>query len=138
MIEACVIDTLNAVIADPGTPEPYGEISTYSPNGIVKRQQHEINRLIDTKIIDCEKAINEMIKLAQIKYDCCSYNEKAQQTENLKSMLIGHDPLDESDMGLATNCIKRTTVDQYGMICLELINGTRPRITTERNGVDKE
>ena len=138
MIESYVVDTLNAVIAAPGIPEPFGRISTYSPNSHVKRQQNEINRLIDTKNIDYEKVVNEMIKLAQIKYDCCSYNEKAQQTENLKSMLIGHDPLDESDMELAANCIKRITVDHYGMICLELINDIRPRTIIERNGVDNE
>ena len=75
MIIGAVLTVLNSAIANPSLLESGGEISTYSPTADVIRKQNEINQMTDSPQVDFDRVKAEIFKLAEMKYDCCSYNE---------------------------------------------------------------
>ena len=85
MIIGAVLTVLNSAIANPSLLESGGEISTYSPTADVIRKQNEINQMTDSPQVDFDRVKAEIFKLAEMKYDCCSYNESPQKTEELKN-----------------------------------------------------
>ena len=87
MIIGAVLTVLNSAIANPSLLESGGEISTYSPTADVIRKQNEINQMTDSPQVDFDKVKAEIFKLAEMKYDCCSYNESPQKTEELRNLL---------------------------------------------------
>ncbi len=79
-----VINVLNTVIENSKLLEISSESSIYTPNIDVTRQQNEINRLMDTIHVDFDNVKNEIFKLTEFKYNCCTYNENLHKTEQLK------------------------------------------------------
>ena len=55
----------------------------------------------------CDRTKSEILRLAQMHYDCCTYSEKPQQTEFLKGLLVGHEQLNSLDIGLLKSCVSR-------------------------------
>ena len=81
MIIGAVLTVLNSAIANPSLLESGGEISKYSPTADIVRQQNEINRMIDSPQVDFDRVKAEIFKLAEMKYDCCTYNDSPQKTD---------------------------------------------------------
>ncbi len=84
MIIGAVLTVLNSAIANPSLLESGGEISTYSPTADVIRKQNEINQMTDSPQVDFDRVKAEIFKLAEMKYDCCTYNDSPQKTEEIK------------------------------------------------------
>lgn len=132
MIIGAVLTVLNSAIANPSLLESGGEISTYSPTADVIRKQNEINQMTDSPQVDFDRVKAEIFKLAEMKYNCCSYNESPQKTEELKELLQGHEQLNSLDIGLFKACVSRIWISHFCTIEVELINGVRIKNITEK------
>ena len=132
MIISAVLNMLNSAIANPSLLDAGGEISIYTPNGYVTRQKNEINRLCDSSDIDYDRIKAEIMKLAEIKYDCCSYDDVPQKTQYLKKLFTEKEQLNSLDIDLLKLCVGHILVSHYACICLEMINGVRLINNTER------
>ena len=132
MIIGAVLNVLNSAIVNPSLLESGGEISTYSPTADIVRKQNEINQMTDSPQVDFDKVKAEIFKLAEMKYDCCSYNESPQKTDELKELLKGHEQLNMLDIGLFKACVSRIWISHFCTIEAELINGVRIKNITEK------
>ena len=133
MIIGAVLTVLNSAIANPSLLESGGEISTYSPTADVIRKQNEINQMTDSPQVDFDRVKSEIFKLAEMKYDCCTYNDSPQKTEEIKALLENHKQLNTLDIGLFKACVSRIWISHFCVIEVELINGIRIKNITERN-----
>ena len=132
MIIGAVLTVLNTAIANPSLIENSGEISVYSPTVDVIRKQNEINQMTDSLQMDFDRVKAEIFKLAEMKYDCCTYNDSPQKTEELKAMLGNHEQLNTLDIGLFKSCVSKIWISHFCTIEVELINGVRIKNITER------
>ena len=132
MIKDILLHILNAVIANPDLLDTDSEISGYTPNIKVKCQQNEINRLMDNPQIDTEKAKTEVLKLAELKYECCTYDEGPQKTEYLKELISGREQLNIIDYDLLKSCVSRILIGHFYTVEIEFINGVIIKNITER------
>lgn len=132
MIIGAVLNVLNSAIANPSLLELGGEISTYSPTADIVRKQNEINHMTDSAQADFDKVKAEIFKLAEMKYDCCTYNDSQQKTEELKSLLQNNEQLNTLDIGLFKSCVSKIWISHFCVFEVELINGVKIQNTTER------
>ena len=132
MIKDILLHILNAVIANPDLLDTDSEISGYTPSIKVKCQQNELNRLMDNPQIDSEKVKTEILRLAELKYDCCTYNDSPQKTEYLKELISGREQLNMLDIDLLKSCVSRILIGHFYTIEIEFINGVIIKNITER------
>lgn len=132
MIIGAVLNVLNSAIANPSLLESGGDISIHSPTAVIVRQQNEINRMTDSGHIDFDRVKAEIFRLAEMKYDCCSYNDSPQKTEELKSLLQNNEQLNTLDIGLFKSCVSKIWISHFCVFEVELINGVKIQNTTER------
>lgn len=138
MIIGAVLNVLNSAIANSSLLELGGEISIYSPTADIVRQQNEINRMTDSVQVDFDRVKAEIFMLAEMKYDCCTFNDSPQKTEELKALLSehcsdrNHDQLNTLDIGLFKSCVSKIWISHFCVIEIELINGVKIKNTTER------
>ena len=132
MIKDILLHILNAVIANPDLLDTDSEISAYTPNIKVKCQQNEINRIMDNPQINSEKVKTEILRLAELKYDCCVYNDSPQKTEYLKELISGREQLNMLDIDLLKSCVSRILIGHFYTIEIEFINGVIIKNITER------
>ena len=132
MIIGAVLTVLNSAIANPSLLESGGEISTYSPTADVIRKQNEINQMTDSPQVDFDRVKSEIFKLAEMKYDCCTYNDSQQKTEELRNLLENNKQLNILDIGLFKACVSRIWISHFCTIEVELINGVRIKNITEK------
>lgn len=133
MINGAVLTALNSAIANPSLIECESEISAYSPTSDILRQQNEISRMTDSPQVDFEKVKAEIFRLAEIKYERCTYSDKPQKTAKLISLLKNHNQLNTLDIGLFKACVSRVWISRYCTVEVELINGVKIKNTTEKN-----
>ena len=133
MIIGAVLTILNSAIANPSLLESGGEISIYSPTADIVRQQNEINRMSDSIQVDFDRAKAEIFKLAEMKYDCCTYNDSPQKTDEIKALLENHEQLNTLDIGLFKAYVSLIWISHFCTIEVELLNGVRIKNITERN-----
>lgn len=133
MIIGTVLTVLNTVIANPNLIESNSEISIYSPTADVIRKQNEINQMTDSAQVDFDRIKSEMFKLAEMKYDCCTYNDNPQKTAQLQRLLENHEQLNTLDIDLFKSCINRIWISHFCTIEVEFINGVHIKNITERN-----
>lgn len=134
MIIGVVLTVLNSAIANPSLLKCGGEVSTYSPTADIVRQQNEINQMTDSLQMDFDRVKAEIFKLAEMKYDCCTYNDSSQKTDEIKALLQNHEQLNTIDIGLFKACVSRIWISHFCTIEIELINGVRIKNITERKG----
>ena len=132
MIIGAVLTVLNSAIANPSLLESGGEISTYSPTADVIRKQNEINQMTDSPQVDFDKVKAEIFKLAEMKYDCCTYNDSPLKTDELRNLLENNKQLNILDIGLFKACVSRIWISHFCTIEVELINGVRIKNITEK------
>lgn len=133
MIIGAVQTVLNTVIANPNLIENEGELSVYSPTVDVIRKQNEISQMTDSAQVDFDRIKSEIFKLAEMKYDCCTYNDSPQKTEQLKALLENQKQLNSFDIGLFKSCVSKIWISHYCTIEVECINGIIIKNITERN-----
>ena len=133
MIIGAVLNVLNSAIANPSLLESGGEISTYSPTADIVRKQNEINHMTDSPQVDFDRVKAEIFRLAEMKYDCCTYNESPQKTEELRNLLENNKQLNILDLGLFKACVSRIWISHFCTIEVEFINGVHIKNITERN-----
>ncbi|EKC65624.1 Recombinase, partial [human gut metagenome] len=129
MINGAVLTALNSAIANPSLIECESEISAYSPTSDILRQQNEISRMTDSPQVDFEKVKAEIFRLAEIKYERCTYSDKPQKTAKLISLLKNHNQLNTLDIGLFKACVSRVWISRYCTVEVELINGVKIKNT---------
>lgn len=132
MIIGAVLTVLNTAIANPSLIENSGGISVYSPTVDVIRKQNEINQMTDSLQMDFDRVKAEIFKLAEMKYDCCTYNDSPQKAAEIKALLKNHEQLNTLDIGLFKACVSRIWISHFCTIEVELINGVRIKNITER------
>jgi len=132
MLRGVILNVLNTVIANPEMLEPDMEISSYTPSLEVTRQQNEISRMTELSDVDFDKAKDEILHLAQMKYDCCTYNDKPLKTECLTNILADKQQLNMIDIDLLKSCVSRIEVSHFYTIEIEFINGVTIKNVTER------
>ena len=133
MIIGAVMTVLNTAIANPNLIEPSGEISVYTPNADVIRKQNEISQMMDSLQVDFDRVKSEIFRLAEMKYNCCTYDENTQKTAQIRSLLENHEQLNMLDIGLFKACISRIWISHFCTIEVEFINGVHIKNITERN-----
>ena len=132
MLIGIIVAVLNTVIANPNLLDADAEISRYTPSIEITRQQNEISRLMETPDVDFESAKEEICKLAELKYDCCTYSNKPQKTTQLREVLASHEQLNTLDIGLLQSCISRILVSHFCTVEIEFINGVVIKNIIER------
>ena len=110
MILSAVLNILNSAIANPSLLDAEAEMSVYTPNGAVIKQKNEISRLMSIPDIDYDRIKNAVMELAELKYDCCSYDDVPQKTALLKEILMDIRRLDTLDVELLLKCTEHITV----------------------------
>ncbi len=132
MIIGAVLIVLNTAIANPSLIENNGEIRVYSPTADVIRKQNEINQMTDSAQVDFDRIKSEIFRLAEMKYDCCTYNENPQKTEEIKALFENHAQLNTLDIGLFKSCVNRIWISYFCTVEVEFINGITIKNITER------
>ena len=132
MIIGSVLTVLNTAIANPNLLESNSEISAYSQTVDVIRKQNEISQMLDSAQPDFDRIKSEIFRLAQMKYDCCTYNENPQKTAEIKALLENHEQLNTLDIGLFKACISRIWISHFCTIEIEFISGVIIKNITER------
>ena len=132
MIIGSVLTALNSAIANPSLIECESEISAYSPTSDILRQQNEVNRMTDSPQVDFEKVKAEIFRLAEMKYERCTYSDKPQKTAKLISLLKNHNQLNTLDIGLFKSCINKILISRFCTIEVEFINGIKIKNTIRR------
>lgn len=133
MILSAVLNIMNSAIANPSLLDAEAEMSVYTPNGEVVKQKNEISRLMDSTDIEYDRIKAAIMKLAEIKYDCCSYDDVPQKTVLLRKIMKGVKRLNTLDVKLLLKCAEHITVSHNATIGLELINGVKLNNITERS-----
>ena len=132
MINGAVLTALNSAIANPSLIECESEISAYSPTSDILRQQNDISRMTDSPQVDFEKVKAEIFRLAEIKYERCTYSDKPQKTAKLVTLLKNHNQLNTLDIGLFKSCINKILISRFCTIEVEFINGIKIKNTIRR------
>lgn len=132
MLIGVIINVLNAVIANPDLLDSNEQISEYIPDMEVTRQQNEINRLMDTSDMNFEKTKEEIFRLAELKYGCCTYNDKPRKTTQLKDILKNCEQSNTLDIGLLKSCVSQISVSHFCIVEVEFINGVTIKNIIER------
>ena len=133
MIIGAVLTVLNTAIANPNLLESDGEISVYSPTADLIRKQNEINQMTDSLQVDFDRVKAEIFRLAEMKYNCCTYSDDPQKTAEIKAVLENYEQLNTLDIGLFNSCINRILISHFCTIKVEFINGIVIKNATERN-----
>lgn len=123
MLIGAIMNVLNTVIANPDLIEDTTSIGTYIPTAEIHRQQNEINRMIDSPQIDYDKAKDEILRLAEIKYSCCTHSDIPQKTELLKTIITDREQMNTLDIDLMRSCISKISVSHFYTVEAEFING---------------
>ena len=132
MIISAVLNIINSEISNPSLLDANAEMSVYTPNGDVFMQKNEVNRLMESIDIEYDRIKTAIMKLAELKYDCCTYDDVPQKTAFLKKTLDNIEPIDNLDIELLRKCANYITVSHNATIGLELINGVKLNNITER------
>lgn len=118
-----IIGILNKVIENPSLLEQSTLDKSYQPNLEITRQNNEINRLMDSQEVDFDKAKEEILKLAIMKYDCCFYDQKTLNTDKLREILSRQTKQTKFDIDLFKAVVSQIRVGHNHVILVEFING---------------
>ena len=123
MLIGSVLNVLNTVIANPNLLNIQTAENTYKPDMTITRQINEIERLMENTSVNYESAKAEIIKLAELKYNCCNYDDSPQKTEQLLSIISEREQLNTLDIDLYKSTISRIYISHFNFIEVAFING---------------
>ncbi len=133
VLTGAILKILNIVIANPVLMEAEATVSEYIPTSEIHCKQSEIDRAIDNGTKTADEIRNDILRLAELKYSHCTYNDVNQKTELLKSLIDNRNQLNTLDIGLLRSCVKRITVSHSCVIEAEFTNGVIIKNETERS-----
>ena len=133
MLTGAVLNILNTVIANPVLIETKANASEYISSSEILCKQTEINRAIDNGTKTAEEIRKDILMLAEMKYNRCTYSDIPQKTALLKSMISDMEQLNTIDTGLLLSCVKQITVSHSCIIEAEFMNGVVIKNETERS-----
>lgn len=128
-----ILAILDAVAANPELINTDCEISSYSPNGEIILKQNEINQMIDAAESDVDEVKNEIFRLAEMKYQRCTYSDISQKTGLLKTLFSERMQSENLNIDFLKSAVKQIKVSHNFTIEVEFINGIKVRNTTERS-----
>jgi len=123
MLIGSVLNVLNTVIANPDLINIQPTENTYKPDMTITRQQNEIDRLMESPVVNYESAKAEIVKLAELKYNCCNYDDSPQKTEQLLSLISEREQLNTLDIDLYKSTVSRIYISHFNFIEVQFING---------------
>lgn len=132
MLIGVIINVLNTMIANPDLLDTNSKISEYISDMEVIRQQNEINRLLDSPNVGFDKAKEEIFRLAELKYNCCTYSDKPQKTAQIREILAGCEQQNTLDIGLLKSCVSRILVSHFCAVAVEFKGGVIIKNIIER------
>lgn len=132
MIEQAVRSAFDMAIENPDILQSKENTGTYQPSLEVTRQQNEVNRLLDCGSADSNNIMQEVFKLAQLKFLCCVFDDHAQKTAVIHTKLLEYKELNTPDTGLLRSVISQIRISRFYMFEIELINGAAIKIDMER------
>ena len=124
---------LNTVAANPELIDTDCEISGYTSNGEIILKQNKINQMIDVIESDVDEVKNEIFRLAEMKYQRCTYSDISQKTALLKTLFSEKKQSENLDIDFLKSAVKQIKVSHNFTIEAEFINGIKVRNTTERS-----
>lgn len=89
--------------------------------------------MMDSARPDFDRIKAEIFRLAEMKYDCCTYSEDPQKAAEIKALLENHEQLNTFDIGLFKARISRILISHFFNILVEFINGVIIKNITDRN-----
>lgn len=133
MLIGGILAILNAIAANSKLINTDCEISSYTPNGEIILKQNEINKMIDAIESDIDEVKNEIFRLAEMKYQRCTYSDIPQKTGLLKTLFSEKMQSENLDIDFLKSTVKHIKVSHNFTIEAEFINGIKIRNTTERS-----
>ena len=118
-----VLSILMDVQADIRLLHKEAEPSEYRPITNVRMRENEVVMRCHIKPIDDERIKKEIIKLAALKYDCCTYDISKFQTEEIKDRLSTCEPIFDIDSLLIKDIVKKVILIDEKHTAIEFKNG---------------
>jgi len=123
ILMAEIVGIINKVIENISLLERSTSDEIYQPNLEITRQTNEINRLMDSSEVDFDKAKEEILKLAIMKYDCCFYDQKTLNTDKLREILSRQTKQTKFDIDLFKAVVSQIRAGHNHVILVEFNNG---------------
>ena len=118
-----VLSILMDVQADCSLLDKEAVLTEYKPNANVRKGENEVVMLCHIKPIDDERIKKEIISLATLKYDCCTYDISKYLTEEIKERLSTCEPLFDIDSLLIKDIVKKVILIDETHAAIEFKNG---------------
>jgi len=99
MLISAILQIWNTVQANQNLLEISSDSDRYTPTTEVQKQENEVSRLLDSNA-NSEQVKEEIFKLASLKYDCCTYDDRPQKTAKLHEILGSSEQMNILDIGL--------------------------------------
>lgn len=131
MLISAILQIWNTVQANPSLIEIASDSDTYTPTTEVQKQENEVNHLLNSNA-NPEQVKEEIFKLASLKYDCCTYDDRPQKTAKLHEILGSSEQMNILDIGLLQLTVSRIAVSHFCTVTLKFINGVTIKQTIER------
>lgn len=133
MLTNAILTVLNTVTANPVMLESDSGDPVYTPTPEIIRQEKEIHRMMDSPQIDGDRIKAEIYRLAQMRYDACTYSDSSQKTALIQSILADKGEMQILNIGIMKETVARITVSHACVIEVEFINGITIQNITERS-----
>jgi len=118
-----ILSILMDVQADCSLLDNEAVLTEYKPNANVRKGENEVVMRCHIKPIDDERIKKEIIKLAALKYDCCTYDISQFQTEEIKERLSTCEPLFDIDSLLIKDIVRKVILIDEKHTAIEFKNG---------------
>ncbi|MGN0615483.1 hypothetical protein [Ruminococcus flavefaciens] len=118
-----VLSILMDVQADCSLLDKEAVLTEYKPIMNVRMGENEVVMRCHIKPIDDERIKKEIIKLAALKYDCCTYDRTKYLTEEIKDRLRKCEPIFDIDSLLIKDIVKKVILIDHKHISIEFKNG---------------
>ncbi|MBR3421975.1 MAG: hypothetical protein IKG98_07910 [Ruminococcus sp.] len=118
-----VLSILMDVQADCSLLDKEAVLTEYKPIMNVRMGENEVVMRCHIKPIDDERIKKEIIKLAALKYDCCTYDRTKYLTEEIKDRLRKCEPIFDIDSLLIKDIVKKVILIDETHAAIEFKNG---------------
>ncbi|MDO4157151.1 MAG: recombinase family protein [Oscillospiraceae bacterium] len=131
MLISAILQIWNTVQANMNLLEIASDSDTYTPTAEVQKQENEVNHLLNSNA-NPEQVKVEIFKLASLKYDCCTYDDRPQKTAKMCGILSSAEQMNILDIGLLQSTVSKIAISHFCTVTLEFQNGVTIKQTIER------
>lgn len=119
-----ILSALNAVIRYPELLDAVELKDTYESDCEISLKTNELNHMLNNSAnISFEKAFDDILNLAALKYDCCKVDVTEELTQTLKKDFIGQTQLNDISTELLERTVSHVILSKDGKIAVHFING---------------